>query len=68
MRLKLDKLKKNPVQFLSLTGFLPLEFDELATEFRIEWDQHSSHFTLDGKTAATNCFAPQDQCFTWIPG
>ena len=49
MRLKLDKLKKNPVQFQSLTGFLPLEFDELATEFRIEWDQHSSHFTLDGK-------------------
>ena len=49
MGLKLDKLKKNPVQFLSLTGFLPEEFDELATEFRIEWDQYSSHFTLEGK-------------------
>ena len=49
MGLKLDKLKKNPVQFLSLTGFSSQEFDELATEFRIEWDQHSSHFTLEGK-------------------
>ena len=36
MGLKLDKLKKNPVQFLSLTGFSAGEFDELATEFRIE--------------------------------
>jgi hypothetical protein len=49
MGLKLDKLRKNPVQFLSLTGFLSEEFDELALEFRIEWDQYSSHFTLDGK-------------------
>ena len=49
MGLKLDKLKKNPVQFLSLTGFSAGEFDELATEFRIEWDQYSNHFTLDGK-------------------
>ena len=49
MGLKLDKLKKNLVQFLSLTGFSSQEFDELATEFRIEWDQHSSHFTLEGK-------------------
>ena len=68
MGLKLDKLKKNPVQFLSLTGFSPEEFDELATEFRIEWDQYSSHFTLEGKLKATYCFATQDQCFTWIPG
>lgn len=49
MGLKLDNLKKNPVQFLSLTGFSTEEFDELATEFRIEWDQYSSHFTLEGK-------------------
>ena len=49
MGLKLVKLKKNPVQFLSLTGFSCEEFDELATEFRIDWDQYSSHFTLEGK-------------------
>lgn len=49
MGLKLDNLKKNPVQFLSLTGFSSEEFEELATEFRIEWDQYSSHFTLEGK-------------------
>ena len=49
MGLKLDKLRKNPAQLLSLTGFTTEEFDELALEFRIEWDQYSDHFTLDGK-------------------
>src|ERR1035437_1175429 len=49
MGLKLDRIRKNPAQFLSLTGFTAEEFDELALEFRIEWEQHSSHFTLAGK-------------------
>lgn len=49
MGLKPDKIRRNAVQFLSLTGFSPEEFDELALEFRIEWDQYSSHFTLEGK-------------------
>lgn len=49
MGLKLDKVRKNPVQFLSLTGFTPDEFDDLAIEFRIEWEQYSSHYTLEGK-------------------
>ncbi len=49
MGLKVDKARKNPVQFLSLTGFIPDEFDELALEFRNEWEQYSNHFTLEGK-------------------
>ena len=49
MGLKYDKIRKNPVQFLSLTGFSPKEFDELVEEFRIEWEQYSSHYTLSGK-------------------
>lgn len=49
MGLQLDKLRKNPVQLLSLTGFSTQEFDQLADEFRIEWDQYSTHFTLEGK-------------------
>ena len=49
MGLKLDKIKKNPVQFLSLTGFTPDEFDDLAMEFHVEWEQYSSHYTLEGK-------------------
>jgi hypothetical protein len=49
MGLKADKARKNPVQFLSLTGFSPEEFDELVSEFRNEWEQYSSHFTLEGK-------------------
>jgi hypothetical protein len=49
MGLKLDKLRKNPSQLLSLTGFTVGEFDQLAQEFRVEWDDYSSHFTLEGK-------------------
>ncbi len=49
MGLKVDKVRRNPVQFLSLTGFNPDEFDELALEFRNEWEQYSNHFTLEGK-------------------
>jgi hypothetical protein len=49
MGLKVDKVRKNPVQFLSLTGFSPDEFDELSLEFRNEWEEYSKHFTLEGK-------------------
>jgi hypothetical protein len=49
MGLKLDKIKKNPAQFLSLTGFSSNEFDEFVKEFRIEWEQFSNHYTLEGK-------------------
>ena len=49
MGTKLDKIRKNPVQFLSLTGFTLEEFDELATEFRHEWEEYSRRFTLEGK-------------------
>jgi len=49
MGLKVEKIRKNPAQFLSLTGFTPDEFDELVMEFRNEWNQYSSHFTLEGK-------------------
>jgi hypothetical protein len=50
MGLKYDKTRKNATQFLSLTGFSPAEFDELVIEFRVEWEQFSSHFTLEGKS------------------
>jgi hypothetical protein len=49
MGIKLDRIRKNAAQFLSLTGFTVEEFDDLASEFRIEWEQYSSHFTLEGK-------------------
>jgi hypothetical protein len=33
MGVKYDKVRKNPAQFLSLTGFTSAEFDQLAGEF-----------------------------------
>ncbi|WP_318349338.1 helix-turn-helix domain-containing protein [Aquipluma nitroreducens] len=50
MRLKFDKIRRNPTHFFILTGFTIQEFNELALEFRGQWEQHSSHFTLKGKT------------------
>ncbi len=49
MGLNIKKVKKNPAQFLSLTGFTLDEFDELAIEFSNEWNQYSICYTLEGK-------------------
>ena len=49
MGLNINKLKKNAAQFLSLTGFMPDEFDELSIEFGNEWKDYSQHYTLEGK-------------------
>lgn len=49
MGLNIKRIKKNPIQFLSLTGFTPEEFDELTFEFSNEWNQYSTNYTLEGK-------------------
>jgi hypothetical protein len=38
MGLKVDEIRKNSTQFLSLTRFSPNEFDEFVEEFRNEWE------------------------------
>ena len=47
--MKYDKVKKNPAQLLSLTGFTISEFESLVPTFKYEWDEFYSHFTLKGK-------------------
>jgi len=47
--MKYDKVKKNPVQLLSLTGFTVEEFESLLLTFKYEWDAYYSHYTLKGK-------------------
>jgi hypothetical protein len=44
-----DKIKKQPVQLLSLTGFTNEEFESFLPFFKTEWDEYYSHFTLTGK-------------------
>lgn len=44
-----DKVRKNPVQMLSLTGFTVEEFDSLLSIFKSEWEEYYSHYTLRGK-------------------
>ena len=47
--MRYDKVRKNPIQFLSLSGFSPEEFDKLMAEFVVEWDEYITHYTLEGK-------------------
>ena len=49
MVIKFDKIRRNPTQFFSFTGFTVQEFNELAIEFRVQWEQYSNYFTLKGK-------------------
>jgi len=41
-----DKIKKNSVQLLSLTGFTIEEFEAFLPYFKANWDEYYSHFTL----------------------
>jgi len=44
-----DKVRKNPVQLLSLTGFTVAEFESLLPTFKYAWEEYYSHYTLKGK-------------------
>lgn len=43
------KIRKNPAQFLSLTGFEITIFDELVKDFEVEFNEYITHFTFEGK-------------------
>jgi len=47
--MRYDKVRKNPAQLLSLTGFTVDEFDLLLPIFKNEWEEYYSHYTLRGK-------------------
>ena len=46
--MKYDKVRKNPKQLLSLTGFTVAEFEAFVPTFRYHWEEYYSHFTLKG--------------------
>jgi hypothetical protein len=43
------RIKRNPSQFLSLTGLTLAQFSELLPSFEIQWENYISHYTLEGK-------------------
>lgn len=47
--MKYDKIRKNPKQLLSLTGFTDVEFEAFLPTFKYHWEEYYSHFTLTGK-------------------
>lgn len=47
--MKYNKIRKNPKQLLSLTGFTEVEFEAFLPTFKYHWEEYYSHFTLTGK-------------------
>ncbi|MDR1022095.1 MAG: hypothetical protein LBL94_02315 [Prevotellaceae bacterium] len=47
--MKYDKVRKNPAQLLSLTGFTVEEFEAFLPTFKNKWEEYHSHYTLRGK-------------------
>jgi hypothetical protein len=47
--MKYDKVRRNPEQLLSLTGFTVAEFEAFVPTFKYHWDEYYSHITLKGK-------------------
>ena len=43
-----DKIRRNPKQLLSLTGFSLSEFEAFLPTFKYHWEEHHSQFTLKG--------------------
>lgn len=44
-----DKIRRNPKQLLSLTGFTIAEFEAFLPTFQYHWEEYYSHYTLKGK-------------------
>ena len=47
--MKYDKIRKNPLQMLSLTSLTVSEFEALLPSFQRHWDEYYSRYTLKGK-------------------
>ncbi len=55
-----DKIKKRPVQFLSMTGLKLEDFNFLVPYFKAEWDEYNDHFTFTGKLCQRRTYTRKD--------
>jgi hypothetical protein len=55
-----DKIKKRPVQFLSITGLKLEDFNFLVPYFKAEWDEYNDYFTFTGKERQRRSFTRKD--------
>ncbi len=55
-----DKIKRRPIQFVSITGLNLDDFNVLLPYFKAEWDEYNDYFTLDGKPRRRRTFARKD--------
>jgi hypothetical protein len=55
-----DKIKKRPVQFVSITGLNLDDFNFLLPYFKAEWDEYNDFYTLDGKPRERRTFVRKD--------
>lgn len=57
MIMQYDKIKKRPVQFLSITGLKLEDFNFLLPYFKAEWDEYHDQFHFYGEnTSTTNIY------------
>ena len=47
-KMRYDKVRKTPIQLLSMTGFSVEEFDSFLPYFKAHWDEYNDRFTLEG--------------------
>jgi hypothetical protein len=45
--MRYEKIRGNTGQLLSLTGFSHSEFEAFLPFFKYQWEEYSSHFTLN---------------------
>jgi len=58
------RIKRQPSQFLSLTGLTLVQFLELLPTFEAQWEKYISHYTLEGKVRYR---APKQQVCPTLP-
>lgn len=58
--MKYDKIKRRPVQFLSVTGLKLDDFNFLVPYFKAEWDEYNDNFTFTGKERQRRSFTRKD--------
>lgn len=65
--MKYDKVKRHPVQLLSLTGFTREEFEVFLPAFELQWQEYYSHSTLRGKPSRVRNILSLSDCPSVCP-
>ena len=57
-----EKVSKNKIQFLAMTGYTVEEFDELCSHFEKNWEKYMSQYTMEGKKRKKRSYTNYKNC------